>query len=115
MVRLEQWEEVIVCYTLLELRHKSAEIIKERLKEKETSRMWCLLGDATDDLECYHTALKLSNNKSARAYRSLGLHHYFSKEYKECIPLFEKSLDLSSCQPLLILRLAFSGKLLIGH
>lgn len=38
MLRLEAWEEVIVCYTLLELRHKAAEIIKERLKEKETSR-----------------------------------------------------------------------------
>ena len=108
-IRLEHWEEVIVCYTLLELRHKAAEVIKERLKEKETSRLWCLLGDATDDLSCYHKALELSNNKSARAYRSLGLHHYFNKDYSQCIPLFEKSLNLSSFQPLLILRLAFSS------
>ena len=108
-LRLEHWEEVIVCYSLLELRHKAAEVIKERLKEKETSRLWCLLGDATDDVQCYHKALELSNNKSARAYRSLGLEHYFKKEYTQSIPLFEKSLELSSFQPLLILRLAFSS------
>ena len=32
--RLEQWEEVIVCYTLLELRHKAAEVIRARLEER---------------------------------------------------------------------------------
>ena len=107
--RLEQWEEVIVCYSLLELRHKAAEVIRARLEERETARLWCLLGDATDELECYHKALQLSGNRSARAYRSLGLHHYFKKEYSLCIPLFEQSLDLSSFQPLLLLRLAFSA------
>jgi len=107
--RLEQWEEVIVCYTMLELRHKAAEVIRARLEERETARLWCLLGDATDELDCYHKALQLSDNKSARAYRSLGLHHYFNKEYSLCIPLFEQSLDLSSFQPLLLLRLAFSA------
>ena len=108
-LRLELWEEVIVCYSLLELRHKAAEVIRERLEARETARLWCLLGDATDDLDCYHTALKLSNNRSARAHRSIGLHYYFQKDYKVGISWFEKSLELSSCQPLLILRLAFSA------
>merc|ERR1719225_354484 len=103
------FDEVIACYTLLELRHKAAEVIKQRIQEKETPKLWCLLGDATDNLECYHKALNLSNNRSARAYRSIGLHHYFDKDYERCIPLFEKSLDLSSFQPLLVLRLAFSS------
>merc|ERR1719369_602274 len=108
-LRLEQWEEVITCYTLLELRHKAAEVIQARLKEKESPRMWCLLGDATDDLSCYHKALELSKGRNARAYRSLAMHHYSRKEYKECIPLFQKSLENSSFQPLTLLRLAFSA------
>ena len=108
-LKLEMFDEVIACYTLLELRHKAAEVIKQRIQEKETPKLWCLLGDATDNLECYHKALNLSNNRSARAYRSIGLHHYFDKDYERCIPLFEKSLDLSSFQPLLVLRLAFSS------
>jgi len=108
-LRLEQWEEVITCYSLLELRHKAAEVIRDRLAEKETPRMWCLLGDATDDLTCYHKALEVSKDRSARAYRSLGLHHYNRKEYEECVPLFQKSLDRSSFQPVCLLRLAFSA------
>lgn len=38
------WEEVIVCYTILKLRHKAADIIKEQLNEKPTVKLWCLLG-----------------------------------------------------------------------
>eukprot|EP00092_Neocalanus_flemingeri_P007724 GFUD01008340.1.p1 GENE.GFUD01008340.1~~GFUD01008340.1.p1 ORF type:complete len:833 (+),score=293.69 GFUD01008340.1:93-2591(+) len=108
-LRLEQWEEVITCYSMLELRHKAAEVIQKRLDEKETPRLWCLLGDATDDLSCYHKALELSGDKNARAWRSLGMHHYTRKEFKECIPLFQKSLDRSSFQPVTLLRLAFSA------
>ena len=108
-LKLEMFDEVIACYTLLELRHKAAEVIKLRLEDKETAKLWCLLGDATDDMECYHKALALSNNRSARAYRSIGLRIYFDKDYEGCIPWFEKSLNLSSFQPLLILRLAFSA------
>ena len=108
-LKLEMFDEVIACYTLLELRHKAAEVIKLRLEEKETAKLWCLLGDATDEMECYHKALALSNNRSARAHRSIGLRIYFDKDYEGCIPWFEKSLNLSSFQPLLILRLAFSA------
>ena len=108
-LKLEMFDEVIACYTLLELRHKAAEVIRQRLEEKETAKLWCLLGDATDDLECYHKALALSKNRSARAYRSIGLRSYFDKNYEECIPWLQKSLNLSSFQPLLILRLAFSA------
>ena len=108
-LRLEQWEEVIACYSLLELRHKAAEVIQARLSEKETPRLWCLMGDATDDLSCYHKALELSGDKNARAYRSLGMHHYMRKEFKECVPFFQKSLDRSSFQPVTLLRLAFAA------
>jgi len=108
-LKLEQWEEVIVCYSLLELRHKAAEVIKEILSKNETPRMWCLLGDATDDLSCYHKALEISGNKNSRAFRSLGMHYYSKKNFNECIPFFQKSLELSSFQPHTILRLAFSA------
>jgi len=108
-LRLELWEEVIVCYSMLELRHKAAEVIQTRLDLKETPRLWCMLGDATDNLDCYHTALKLSGDKNARAYRSLGMYYYNRKEFRECVPLFQKSLERSSCQPIILLRLAYSA------
>lgn len=43
-LQLQLWEEVIVCYTILKMRHKAAEIIKQELEKKETVKLWCLLG-----------------------------------------------------------------------
>lgn len=43
-LKLQLWEEVIVCYTILKMRHKAAEIIKQELEKNETVKMWCLLG-----------------------------------------------------------------------
>jgi len=107
--KIECWDEVIVCYNLLQMRHKSAEIIKKRLAVKETPRLLCQLGDATDDLECYHKALHISNNKSARAYKSLGLHSYYRKDYINSISYFKKSLDCSRFQLDVLLKLGFAA------
>lgn len=43
-LQLQLWEEVIVCYTILKMRHKAAEVIKQQLDKKPTVKMWCLLG-----------------------------------------------------------------------
>lgn len=43
-LKLQLWEEVIVCYTILKMRHKAAEIIKQELEKNETVKLWCLLG-----------------------------------------------------------------------
>ena len=75
-LRLELWEDVIACYHQLNLRHKAAEVIQSKMdKEGDTPLLLCMLGDATDDEGCYHKALKLSSDKSSRAYRSLGLRY----------------------------------------
>jgi len=108
-LKLECWDEVIVCYNMLQMRHKSAEVIKKRLEDKETSRLWCQLGDATDDIQHYHKALELSNNKSARALKSLGLHAYFNKNYTEAMEWFRKSLTCSRFQLDVLLRLGYAA------
>lgn len=43
-LKIKLWEEVIVCYTILKLRHKAAEIIQEQLNTKPTVKLLCLLG-----------------------------------------------------------------------
>ncbi|CAB4064668.1 unnamed protein product [Lepeophtheirus salmonis] len=72
-LRLELWEDVINCYHLLQLRHKAAEVIQSQLSIKETPLLWCMMGDATDDLSCYEKALEMKDGKFSRALRSLGL------------------------------------------
>lgn len=46
-LRLQLWEEVIVCYTILNMRHKAAEIIKQQLDVNPTVKLWCLLGKSS--------------------------------------------------------------------
>ena len=66
---LQMWEEVIVCYNNLNLRHKSAEVIKEQLKKGETVKLLCFLGDATDG-----SCLCLVKNGTKRASPTLSSH-----------------------------------------
>ncbi|QQP58042.1 Tetratricopeptide repeat protein 27like, partial [Caligus rogercresseyi] len=107
--RLELWEDVINCYHLLQLRHKAAEVIREQLSVKETPLLWCMLGDATDDISFYEKALDMSNGKFSRAHRSIGYHHYFKKDYKRSIESLKKSLELNGYQQHLRLRLGFAA------
>uniref|UniRef100_A0A8D9DSA8 Tetratricopeptide repeat protein 27 n=1 Tax=Cacopsylla melanoneura TaxID=428564 RepID=A0A8D9DSA8_9HEMI len=106
---LHHWEEMICCYNLLQLRHLSVEVIREQLAVKETPKLYCLLGDATDEVEHYHTAWKLSGERSARAMKSLGMFHYKKKEYPESIPYFQRSLEINSIQIDLWNRLGYAA------
>ncbi|KAK4877079.1 hypothetical protein RN001_009585 [Aquatica leii] len=108
-LRLELWDEVIVCYTLLKLRHKAAEVIRQRLEAKPTVKLWCLLGDATDDVSCYEKAWEFSEQRSSRAQRHWGEYFYFRKNYNQCIPHFEKSLSINPLQANVWLRYGFAA------
>ena len=75
---LQQWEDVILCYTALQLRQKSAEIIRQELEKQPTVKLYCLLGDATDDESCYEKAWEFSKQTSGRAQRHWG-NYYFAR------------------------------------
>ncbi|XP_050294803.1 tetratricopeptide repeat protein 27 [Anthonomus grandis grandis] len=108
-LNLQLWEEVIVCYTLLKLRHKAAEIITQQLEIKPTVKLWCLLGDATDDVSCYEKAWELSKRRSHRAQRHWGNFLYNHENYAECIPHFEKSVSINPLQASVWFRLGFAA------
>ncbi|KAL1517088.1 hypothetical protein ABEB36_000897 [Hypothenemus hampei] len=108
-LKLQLWEEVIVCYTILKLRHKAAEIIAQQLEKKPTIKLWCLLGDATDDVTCYEKAWELSKRRSHRAQRHWGNFLYNRKKYAECIPHFEKSVSINPLQANVWFRLGYAA------
>ena len=107
-LKLQQWEDVIVCYTTLQLRHKSAEIIQQQLDKAPTVKLWCLLGDATDDITCYEKAWAFSGEKSGRAQRHWGNYYYSKKEFEEAIPHLQRSLEINSLQEITWLRLGYA-------
>ena len=80
------------------MRHKAAEVIRQQLETRETALLYCMLGDATDEVEHYERALAMTEGRSARAHRALGMHHYFRKEYAKAVEHMARSLELNSFQ-----------------
>ncbi|KPJ19066.1 Tetratricopeptide repeat protein 27 [Papilio machaon] len=105
---LQLWEDVVVCYTMLQLRHKAAEVIQQQINIKPTVKLYCLLGDATDDVSCYEKAWEFSNHKSSRAQRHWGNYLFSHKKYEECISHYEKSVEINSIQESVWARLGFA-------
>lgn len=108
-LRIQKWEDVILCYTMLELRHKAAEIIKQEIDKKPSVKLYCLLGDATDDVSCYETAWNFSGQKSGRAQRHWGNYYFGKKEYEKAIPHLQKTLEINSLQEVQWLRLGYTA------
>ncbi|KAM7479896.1 hypothetical protein LguiA_028109 [Lonicera macranthoides] len=97
---LELWDNVIYCYCLLEKKAIAVELIKTRLSERPNDpRLWCSLGDVTNDDSCYEKALEVSKNRSARAKRSLARSAYNRGDYESSKTLWESALASNSLYP----------------
>lgn len=108
-LRIQKWEDVILCYTMLELRHKAAEIIQQEIDKKPSVKLYCLLGDSTDDVSWYETAWNFSGHKSGRAQRHWGNYYFRKKEYETAIPHLQKTLEINSLQETQWLRLGYAA------
>ncbi|CAK9806155.1 Tetratricopeptide repeat protein 27 [Anthophora plagiata] len=108
-LKLQLWEEVINCYNILELKHKAAEIIHQEISKKPTVRLWCLLGDATQDPSHYETAWKLSNEKSSRVQRHWGFFYFAKKNYEEAVKHLKLSAQLNNIQENVWIRLGYAA------
>lgn len=97
---LELWDNLIYCNCLLGKKAAAVELIKARLSEKPNDpRLWCSLGDVTNNDACYEKALEVSNDKSARAKRSLARSAYNRGEYETSKILWEAAMALNSLYP----------------
>lgn len=97
-LRYELWEDVVQCYVQIQRRDRAEDVVRKCLEKEETPLLYCLLGDVTDDPKHYLKAWELSDKKSSRAQRSLGMYHYRKREYGEAIPYLERSLELNGLQ-----------------
>ncbi|CAN1843491.1 Tetratricopeptide repeat protein 27 homolog [Linum perenne] len=97
---LELWDNLIDCNCLLGKKAAAVELIRMRLSEKPNDpRLWCSLGDVTNDDSCYEKALEVSNAKSARAKRALARSAYNRGEYSKSQMLWESAMALNSLFP----------------
>ncbi|KAL7124341.1 hypothetical protein ABFS83_14G042200 [Erythranthe nasuta] len=97
---LELWDNLIFCYQLMDKKAAAVELIKKRLSEKPSDpRLWCSLGDVTNDDASYEKALEVSARRSARAFRSLARSAYNRGEYEKSKLLWESAMSLNSMHP----------------
>lgn len=108
-LQIHAWEQVIECYTSLELRHKAAEIIRQELEKNPTTLLYCLLGDAVDDPQCYEQAWLHSKQTSGKAQAYWGNFFYRRADYTQAIGHYEKSLEINSLQESILLRCGYSA------
>lgn len=97
---LELWDNLIYCYRLLGKVADAVSLINIRLSVTPNDpRLWCSLGDVTNDDDHYKKALEVSNNKSARAMRSLARSAYNRNDFYTSKILWESALALNSMFP----------------
>ncbi|XP_032596913.1 tetratricopeptide repeat protein 27 isoform X2 [Drosophila grimshawi] len=108
-LQIHAWQQVIECYTSLELRHKAAEIIRQELEKQPTVLLYCLLGDAVDDPQCYEQAWLHSKQTSGKAQAYWGNYFYRRADYAQAITHYEISLEINSLQESILLRGGYSA------
>nr|XP_016930887.2 tetratricopeptide repeat protein 27 [Drosophila suzukii] len=106
-LRIHAWQQVIECYTSLELRHKAAEIIRQELEKKPTALLYCLLGDAIDEPKFYEEAWLHSKKTSGKAQAYWGNYFYRSADYTQAMEHFEISLEINNLQEAILLRCGY--------
>ncbi|VDK46261.1 unnamed protein product [Dibothriocephalus latus] len=118
-LRWEMWDDAITAYTLLgqadlvgvtlifpPFVYKAAsallaeQCIRDRIAHgDETPDLYCSLGDVTKDPAHYEKAWELSNHKSARAMKALGLRSLtVDKDLSKAAEYLEKSLLINRFQ-----------------
>ncbi|XP_020581812.1 tetratricopeptide repeat protein 27 homolog isoform X2 [Phalaenopsis equestris] len=97
---LELWDNLIYCYRLLDKKAAAVDLINSRLHETpKDPKLWCSLGDVTNNDDFYEKALEISNNKSARAMRSLARSAYNRGDYERAKSLWESAMAVNSLYP----------------
>ena len=109
--RLEMWAEVSLCWAAQDREDVARKIVKEQLFDKQEAsnghdqeksplpndapRLFCILGDFGKNPAYYDRAWSVSNQRYARAQRSLGKLYFAKKDLRAADEAYTKSLKVS--------------------
>jgi tetratricopeptide (TPR) repeat protein len=102
---VELWDGVVECYRHAGKLLKAEQIVRKRLEEAETPRMWAALGDLTNDPSHYDKALELSNGRFSDANVALGKHYFDKGEMEQAAGYYQKALKIRPLMPNVWFRL----------
>lgn len=107
-MRIEFWEGIIKCHNCLGQSSKAEKVIRQELDKQATPYLYCLLGDATDDIEYYEKSWSLSKGRFARAKKCIGTYYYVRKQYDQAIEHYEQALSAQPTNLSILALLAYS-------
>lgn len=117
--RLQMWAEVALCWAAQDREAEARKVIHgqlytssqsseagdetathESLKEKiplpnDAPRLFCILGDLNDSVAPYERAWRVSDQRYARAQRSLGKYYFKRDELQKADEAYAKSLKIN--------------------
>ncbi len=102
---IELWDEVVECYRRAGKMKKAEEVVRKRLEETETPRMWSALGDITEDKSYYEKALEVSHGKYSSAHVALGKHYADKGDIAKAVEQFKMAVHIKPLTPHVWFRL----------
>ena len=97
---LELWDNLIVCYRLLDKKIAAEQLIQRRLEATpDDPRLWCALGDLSLDDKHYLEAWERSGKRNARAVRSLARNAVRNERYIDAAGYWETALAINPLHP----------------
>ena len=97
--RLKLCEDQISTLIILGRYEDAENLTRQLLAVKETPKLYCILGDITEDIQYYGRAWELSNQTCSRAMRSLGHRYVKVGNLSDALECFLLSLKRSHFQP----------------
>ena len=97
---LEMWDELVLCYRLLEKKAIADEIVTRRLElDPHNPSLLCTLADLRSDPDLHVKAWTASQQSYPRAQRSLARLAMERKDYKAASASYELALNINSLHP----------------
>jgi thioredoxin-like negative regulator of GroEL len=101
---LELWDEVVECYRIAGKESKAEEVVRKRLAEKETPRMYAALGDLTKDPKYFERSLELSHGKFYDAHVALGKFYFDKGDLRAALKHYLDALTTKPLMPVVWFR-----------
>ncbi|KAL9191303.1 hypothetical protein ACHAXT_001009 [Thalassiosira profunda] len=106
---LELWDDVVECYRIAGKESKAVEVVRTRLAERETPRMYAALGDLTKDPTCFERSLELSNGKFYDAHVALGNYYFEKGDLRRALAHLLEGLEIKPLMPAVWFRVGTIG------
>jgi len=96
---IELWDEVVECYRIAGKSNKAEEVVRARLAENETPRMYAALGDLTKDPKYFERSLELSHGKYYDSHVALGKYYFDKGDLRSALKHFLDGLEIKPLLP----------------